>query len=137
MQSALAQKSKNFLKNIWNGVKTLFQIQNKPLFLFYTLAIWLLYFAMFYFSFYAFDFTESLSVLAGLLGFTMGSFGVVAPVQGGIGAWHFMVIESLKLYGVADYQAAAFAFITHLVQTIMLVSVGFICFISLPFLNRK
>jgi hypothetical protein len=43
----------------------------------------------------------------------------------------------LTFYGVADYQAAAFAFIVHIVQTIMLVVVGFACFVSLPFLNKK
>jgi uncharacterized protein (TIRG00374 family) len=136
-RSVVAQKGKNFLKNIWNGVKTFFKVKNKLLFILYTALIWLFYFLMFYLSFFAFDFTKGLSVLSGLSGFVMSSFGIVAPVQGGIGAFHFMVIECLQFYGIEDFQAAAFAFIIHIVQTIMLLVVGFISFVSLPFVNNK
>jgi uncharacterized protein (TIRG00374 family) len=135
--SVLAQKGKNFLQKIWNGFKTFFRVKNKPLFLLYTVLIWIFYFLMFYLSFFAFDFTKGLSLLSGLSGFVMSSFGIVAPVQGGIGAFHFMVIECLQFYGVERFQAAAFAFVIHIVQTIMFLIVGFICFVSLSLINKN
>ncbi|MFA6778616.1 MAG: hypothetical protein WCU80_02375, partial [Paludibacteraceae bacterium] len=50
--------------------------------------------------------------------------------------WHFLTIESLKFYGVAALQAATFAFVVHLMQTLMILIIGFISFVSLPFVNK-
>ncbi|MCB9018292.1 MAG: flippase-like domain-containing protein [Prevotellaceae bacterium] len=130
------KKGRELAKNVINGIKTFFKVKNKPLFLFYTAIIWLFYFDMLYLSFNAFDFTKELGVTSGLSTFSIGSLGIVAPVQGGIGAWHFLTIESLKFYGVAALQAATFAFVVHLMQTLMILIIGFISFVSLPFVNK-
>lgn len=67
----------------------------------------------------------------------IGSYGMVAPVQGGIGAWHFMVIGTLVVLGINDQDARSFALIVHAAQTVMIVVLGFISTALLPVVNRK
>lgn len=136
-KSRFTKKGKEFLQKIWQGVKTFFLVKNKPLFIFYSIIIWLFYFNMSYLCFNAFDFSQNLGLDCGLSSFAIGSLGIVAPVQGGIGAWHYLTIETLKFYGVAAIYAATFAFVVHLAQTIMILVLGFISFVLLPIINKK
>ena len=92
---------------------------------------------MLYSVFFAFDFTSQLNPIAGLTTFVMASFGMVAPVQGGIGAWHFMAIEALSLYGVANEDGIIFAFVAHSSMTGMIIVIGIISMLILPFINRR
>jgi len=92
---------------------------------------------MLYLIFFAFDFTRDLNPIAGLTTFVMASFGMVAPVQGGIGAWHFMAKEALSLYGVANENGIIFAFVAHGSMTIMIIIIGIISMLALPFVNRR
>lgn len=135
-QSSLCGKTSKFLKNIFNGLKTFLKVENKPLFVFYTIIIWICYFNMTYLCFMAFDFTEHLDLSVGLSTFAIGSMGIVAPVQGGIGAWHFLTSECLKFYGVEAQQALTFAFVVHLAQTMMILVIGFACFIAFSFIKK-
>ena len=38
---------------------------------------------------------------------------MLAPVQGGIGPWHFMVYETLFIYGIDKADGKVFALIAH------------------------
>jgi hypothetical protein len=68
----------------------------------------------------------------------MASFGMVAPSPGGIGTWHFMVIEALVIYGIdRTPDANAFAFAAHGTMTLMLVIVGLISLALIPVVNKK
>ena len=42
--------------------------------------------------------------------FLIGSYGMLAPVQGGIGAYHFMVIAALTVYGIGSTDANVCAY---------------------------
>ena len=129
-------KIKTILKNFWSGLIAVKHMERKWLFIGHSLFIWICYFLMTYVCFFAFDFTAHLSPFVGMFIFVMASFGMVAPVQGGFGPWHFMVIQSLLLYGVAKTPAATFAFVVHGSMTLMLIIVGFIALIALPIVNR-
>lgn len=135
--STLFKKIVEMLHNIADGIKTFFKVKNKPLFILYTLIIWVFYFNMTYLSFNAFEFTKELSVSVGLSTFAIGSMGIVAPVQGGIGAWHFLTSECLKFYGIEGGQALTFAFVVHLAQTLMILVIGAICFLAFSLLQNK
>jgi hypothetical protein len=67
----------------------------------------------------------------------MASYGMVAPVQGGIGPWHFMTIEALAIYGVAKPDGKIFALLMHSSMTFMLIIVGLISLVILPFANKN
>ena len=80
----------SFFKGLKEGLLSVKDVRHKGLFVFYSLFIWLMYFLMFYVCFFCFQFTSHLGALVGLTIFVLSSYGMVAPVQGGIGAWHFM-----------------------------------------------
>ena len=133
----LVQKAKGLLRNIWTGIKSVWVMERKGLFLVQTLLIWLGYFLYFYITFYAFDFTRDLGISVGLIAFTMSSIGVAVPVQGGIGPWHFMVIATLTCFGVNENDAAAFALVVHTIQTAWVAVCGLLGVAALPVLNRE
>lgn len=136
-RSVIYSKIHSTIRNFGEGLKSIKDIKNKRAFIFHSVFIWTMYFLMLYVSFYAFDFTSHLSLMAGLTTFVLGSFGMVAPVQGGIGAWHFMVIQSLFVYGIDKADGAIFAFLAHSTMTVMLIVIGLISLFALPFINRR
>lgn len=135
--SKLIKKAKELLRNVWEGIKSVWLMKQKSLFLVQTLLIWTGYFFYFYATFYAFDFTRELGPTVGLIAFTMSSIGVAVPVQGGIGPWHFMVIATLICFGVNSSDAAAFALVVHTVQTVWIGLCGLVGVAALPLTNRK
>ena len=132
----LVKKAKSMLQNVWDGMKSIWLMKRKGLFVIQTLLIWTGYFLYFYITFYAFDFTRDLGVTVGLIAFTMSSIAVAVPVQGGIGPWHFMVIATLMCFGVKETDAAAFALVVHTVQTAWLGITGLFGVVALPFVNK-
>lgn len=136
-RSKLFRKIETTASHFKEGILSVRYIKKKGAFLFHSLFIWLMYYLMLYVSFFAFDFTKDLSMLAGLTTFVMGSFGMVAPVQGGIGAWHFMTRESLALYGIPYENGIIFAFVAHTIMTLLVIVLGLISVMALPFFNNK
>jgi uncharacterized protein (TIRG00374 family) len=136
-QTGLYHKVIELGKNIWRGIKSISRMENKGLFIFYSIMIFVCYYLMYYLCFFAFDFLDGYGPLCGLAGFIMGSFGIIAPVQGGLGAWHFMVINTMTLYGLGEYEAGTFAFIVHGGQTILQLISGFIALIALNIFNKR
>ncbi|MBR5803414.1 MAG: flippase-like domain-containing protein [Bacteroidaceae bacterium] len=122
---ALANKMKDFLHNIWEGICSIRQVKNIPLFLFYSVAIWGCYIMQFYLTFFAFPFTEDLGFKAGLAVFMTTSLAVLVPTPNGAGPWHYVVISTLTLiYGVNEPDAGVFALIVHGMQTLALILLG-------------
>ncbi len=120
------------------GLKTIKTLEKKWQFIAHSFFIWIMYFTMIYITFWSFEFTANLSLLSGLTVFVMASLGIIAPSPGGIGTWHFMVIETLVIYGIAKHpDANAFAFAVHGSMTLFLVIAGLISLLVLPILNKK
>ena len=134
---AIVKKTEGMLKNIWEGIKSLWKIERKTTFFVQTLSIWVCYFLYFYITFFAFDFTKDLGIRIALIAFAMSSIGVAVPVQGGIGVWHFMVISTLVAFGVNSGDAGAFAFLVFAIQTAWVVLVGLFGIFALPIINKE
>jgi glycosyltransferase 2 family protein len=130
-------KAISFIKNMVDGLKSIKGVKKKKQFVFHSIFIWLIYFISMYFSFLAFEPTKNLGMLPILTVFVMGTFGMVAPVQGGIGTWHFMVIGTLFIYSVGTTDAKIFALVTHGAMTFSTIIYGTIAIILLPFYNLK
>ncbi len=135
--SSFYHKIKEILQKFGEGLRTIRNMKHKWAFIFHTLVIWVMYYLMLYVVFFAFEFTANLSAMAALTTFVLGSYGMVAPVQGGIGAWHFMVIQALIVYGVDKSDGVVFAFLAHSSMTGMMIVVGLISLLILPFINRR
>ncbi len=130
-------KLREFIGKFSDGIKTIYRMKQKGWFILHSLYIWVIYFLMLYLAFFAFDFTSHLPLSAGLVVFVLASYGMVAPVNGGIGAWHFMAIQALLLYGIGNVDAAAFALIVHSAMTLSLMGAGALSVILLPVFNTK
>jgi hypothetical protein len=74
---------------------------------------------MLYVVLLAYEPTENLSLHTGMIVFLMGGLAMLAPVQGGIGPWHFMVSEALILYGIDKEHGLIFALIAHTITTLI------------------
>jgi uncharacterized membrane protein YbhN (UPF0104 family) len=136
-QTSIFKKIVALLINFKEGFISIRSIKRKGWFWFHSAFIWFCYYLMLYSIFFAFDFTSNLNPIAGLTTFVFASFGMVAPVQGGIGAWHFMAIEALSLYGVVYENGVIFAFVAHSSMTVMIILIGLISMLVLPFINRR
>ena len=133
---AIYNKVKATLGGIWQGVTSLRNVRNVPLFVFFTLAIWGSYFLHYYLTFFCFGFTEGLGAGCALTTFIVGSIAVIVPTPNGAGPWHFAVKTMLILYGVASDSALFFVLIVHTVQTMLVVLLGVYSWAALGFTRR-
>ena len=132
----LINKMKLFYDRMRRDIIAVWKMDKKGLFILYTFLTWFGYYLYFYLCFYAFDFTEHLGPVAGLVVFAMSSLGVAAPTQGGIGAWHFMVITSLLVYGVTWEEGSAFAGAVFTIQSAWLILIGIFSIFAIEYVKR-
>jgi glycosyltransferase 2 family protein len=132
IQSKLYHKILDLILGFWEGFKSLSQIRRPVLFVFYSLAIWLLYFLMVYICFFCFAETSSLSPGAGLSSLVLGSIGIMIT-PGGIGLYPAIVQETLLLYGLSRTTGLALGWIAWTAQTTMIFIVGSLSLILLTF----
>ncbi len=135
--SAIATKVKAFLNELMEGLLSIRKIENQFMFWMSTVTIWILYYAMSYIVVFALPETSGLSMVAGLAILSMGTIGMTAPVQGGIGTYHFMVSSILVLYGIDYEDGLAFATILHAAQTLGVIAVGSISMIIASLIGKK
>ena len=133
---ALFAKVKGILQNVWQGIVALKDIKQIPLYIIYTVGIWICYFLEFYLAFYAFGFSAHLGVSAGLVMFVVGTWAVIVPTPNGAGPWHFAVMTMMVLYGVGKEDAGIFALLVHGIQTFLLILLGIYGLSALPFTNK-
>jgi uncharacterized protein (TIRG00374 family) len=124
------------MQGINKGIFALRRLDQKGIFIFYTLAIWVCYFLMVYIGFLCLKPTAVLGVKAALSILGFGSIGMIIT-QGGIGAYQLIVEKTLELYGILEAYGFAFAWLSWLTQTLLILVLGVICTVALPFLKRK
>ena len=133
---SIYNKVKMTLGGIWEGVLSLKGVNNLPLYLFFSVGIWVMYFLHYYLTFFCFDFTENLGLGCALVSFVVANFAVIVPTPNGAGPWHFAIKTMLILYGVADEQALWFVLIVHTVQTMLVIILGIYAWAALLFTKR-
>ena len=136
--SFIGKKSFNFLKGIAVGMKSIKSVEKPGWFIFHSIFIWFMYFMMNYVGFKAFEPTAALGLNAAITVFTFGSLGIVIPSPGGMGTYHFLVIEALKLYGVNGSDGFSYANIIFFsVQILGIVAFGILALFSLNISTKK
>jgi uncharacterized membrane protein YbhN (UPF0104 family) len=137
-QNGVFQKINSFAQEMLKGLMSINKLNNPAGFWISSVLIWVLYYLMSYTMFFTLPETSHLGLLAGLAVLTMGSLGMAAPVQGGIGTFHILVSGVLVLYGISEQDGVLFATLTHGIQTLSFVIFGGISFaISLLISRRK
>ncbi|MCC9136666.1 lysylphosphatidylglycerol synthase transmembrane domain-containing protein [Pontibacter silvestris] len=120
----------SFMKGILQGVFSVAKVKNQGLFWGHTVFVWFMYYTSSLVVFYALPGTSDLSWSAGLSVLVVGSLGMAAPVQGGVGVYHLLVQSTLLLYGVPKEAGMAFALLAHTSQTLLVVVMGVLSFIA-------
>lgn len=136
------KKLNTFFQKAWKGFKeglsSVFRLRRKGLFMFYSVAIWFLYFLMSYAVIKAFPATAGLGFQAVISLFAIGAIAMAAPLPGGTGSYHVLVPQGLVfLYGIPQSDAVAFTFIFHGWQTAILIFGGAISLIITSLIVKK
>lgn len=128
-KSVLLKRIFKLINQLKDGLLSIKKIEKPIVFCVYTLAIWALYIFSSYVCFKVLQETELLNFSAALLTVIAGSFGMIAPIQGGIGAFHFMVTEALALLNINKKIGLEYATIIHAAQTFAVIIFGFFALI--------
>lgn len=142
---AIYNKVKATLSGIWQGMISLRNVKNIPLFILLTLGIWGSYFLHYYLTFFCFEFTSGLGLMCGLATFVVGSIAVIVPTPNGAGPWHFAVKTMLLIYGAAAIsgrritadEALSFVLIVHTIQTMLVVLLGVAAWIMIGLKEKR
>ncbi len=119
----------DYLKNFKQGLLSVFQLDQKGLFLSYTVLIWAGYFLTSFCCFFAYPATAHLGIKAGLALLAFGSIAKSLPIQGGgLGAYHFVAAQTLLLFALPPTDGQFLAVIIHGTTTLFQLIVGGICF---------
>jgi len=124
-----------FITGLKKGVLSISKINNKPLFIFHSLFIWLCYFLMFYVVKFSLPETFSLGFEPMFLAFLAGAMAM-SLTNGGIGAYPLAIAAVISQYEVSYESALALGWIVWASQTLMIVTFGSLSFIFLPILNK-
>jgi glycosyltransferase 2 family protein len=106
-------------EHLVDGIKSIMHLENKWLFIGHTFFIFCMWLMMMYVIFLSYAPTKDLTIRDGMVTFLMGGLAMLAPIQGGIGPWHFMVYETLTLYGIPIDQGKIFALICHTASNLL------------------
>ncbi len=126
-----------FINGLLDGLMSVRHLENPIAFVVYSITIWVMYLLSAYVLFFAIPQTAHLGLLAGLTVLTMGSFGMAAPTQGGIGPFHFLVGNALVLYGLPQKDGIMLATFIHGSQMITLLALGALSFLITLFIKPK
>lgn len=136
-KTALFKKIRHVLSGFWQGIQTVRKLDRPWLFLLHSINIWVMFYAMTYLAFHAYDPTSGLSPVAALLVFVFGGWGIVIPSPGGMGTYHFLVQTALTMYGIRGEDGFAYANIAFFsMQMGGNILLGTTALILLPRLNK-
>jgi len=129
-------KIRKIIRGVISGIKTVTKMRSRSAFLFHTVVIWLMYFLMTYVVIFSIPATQGLKPIDALFLLVIGGLGMSAPVQGGIGAFHWIISSGLALYGISKAEGLVFATIQHESQLIFVVILGTFSVFTL-FINSR
>jgi glycosyltransferase 2 family protein len=137
-----SEKLRGFVIRTWSGFRegllSVFKLEQKGLFIVYSIAIWLLYFLMSYVVILAFPETNHLGASAVLSLFAIGAIAMTVPLPGGTGSYHVLVPQGLIfLYNIGRPEAVAFTFIFHGWQTAIMIVGGALSLVVTSVLVRR
>lgn len=126
------------LHSFVDGLKSIRQVKSKRQFAFYTAGIWTCYFLMTYLWAFSFTETENISPLQAFVVMVAGTLGRSLPIQGGgFGAYHFMVTQTLVIYGITEQAGFALAVLIHGGQMVFSLLIGLAGYFYLMLTEKK
>jgi uncharacterized protein (TIRG00374 family) len=131
------KKIYTFFDGIADGLKSIARLKRKWEFILYTVLLWVAYLFMTYFPLLCLDSTAELGLRGGLFVLVIGSFGMAAPVQNGMGAFHWIVSRGLLVaFGIPLEEGLASATLLHESQMVIVTIFGALSFLILFGMKR-
>ncbi|MBR5855887.1 MAG: flippase-like domain-containing protein [Bacteroidales bacterium] len=131
-------KIADMVKGLMKGLVTLFAMRQKWLFILYTVLIWLTYWLTSFTTILAFPTVGHLNGADALFLMIVGGLGWAVPVQGGLGAYHFILSLALaSVYGIAQTTGVIFATISHEAQALVMIVCGLVSLVSLSVSSKR
>lgn len=122
----------DFGRGVINGLKTILKLKRNREFIFHTIFIWINYALMTWVVVFCLENTSHLSFGNSIFILVIGGLAMSAPVQGGMGAFHYFVSRGIAFVeGVSIEDASAYAILTHESQLILVLILGIVAFIML------
>ena len=119
----LMRKVFDLIESFSNGILSIRYVPNWPLFIGYSLLIWVCYILMMLIPFGMLDFgpTYGLGLKEATIATMISSIGIVIPTPAGIGTYHLFVQQALyQLYSIPLVDGLTFATVTHGVTVIII-----------------
>lgn len=127
-------KLKAILQNGLAGLRSIFQVRNKFLFLLYTICMWMLYVLMVYVAFRAVSATEHLGWIPAMAVTAFGSIAIIFT-PGGIGAYPPVAAAILSFYQVEAASGIAAGWVSWTMQTAVVIILGLLALAALSFIS--
>jgi uncharacterized protein (TIRG00374 family) len=118
------RKIKDLIYGVVKGIKSVYRIRNFGWFVILNFLIFGMYFLQTYTMFFALKSTSALGLGDALFVLVLSSLSFVIPVQGGIGAYHWIVSMGLTIFGLTREVGMVYATISHSVTSIVLMLLG-------------
>lgn len=135
-QSKFALKIKSIVTGLIDGIVSIKNVKNKFLFLIYTFFIWSCYLLTVFFCLKAVPETSIATLNTAVTCLFFGSLAIVA-VQGGLGVYPLVIGKVLLLYNITESIGYANGWLSWIVQTALILVLGFICMILLSVMNKE
>jgi hypothetical protein len=117
---------------IINGLKTITNLERKWEFIFHTIFIWFNYVLMTWVVVFSLQSTSHLTMGNSIFILVIGGLAMSAPVQSGLGAFHYIVSRGLLIvFGIPIEDGLAYALLTHEAELISIAVLGAISFFVL------
>jgi len=118
------RKIRDLMRGVVKGIASASRIRNFGWFVTLNFLIFAMYFMQVYVMFFALKSTSTLGIGDAMFVLVLSSLAIIIPVQGGIGAYHYIVSRGLIIFGLTLDEGMAYATITHSVTSITLIVLG-------------
>jgi uncharacterized protein (TIRG00374 family) len=116
-------------RGIIDGLKSITNLKRKWEFIFHTIFIWTCYTFMTWVVVFALESTSHLTLGTGVFLLVIGGLAMSAPVQSGLGAFHYIISRGLLIVnGIPLEDGLVYALLTHESELIFVAIVGAISF---------
>ncbi|WP_346239159.1 lysylphosphatidylglycerol synthase transmembrane domain-containing protein [Niabella insulamsoli] len=132
----LVRLIRKIVAHVWQGFAAIKSLKRPFTFIFYSLAIWLLYALSVYIGFLMLEETQQFGFIEALTVLCAGSLGMIAT-PGGVGAYAFLVQQTMLLYHLNAGVGLALGWLLWIVQVVVVVIFGALSLLALPVFNRN
>ncbi len=138
LQISIVQTIIEKLQGLLDGLLSIRHLKNPPLFIFYSIVIWAMYYSMGYVLFFAIPKFSSLPPMAGLTVLVSGALAMILPSPGGAGTVTAIVSPVLvTMYGLSKDDAGTLSTFIQSSQMLVTLVIGSVIFLGSIFISNK